>query len=304
MVKPDDSYLSHHDQKIIDSRAREMLNRADAWDRFPIPIEDILDAAKLQVAPTSVFDPLSIVSYLKGKASQVEDKLKSAVSKILGIYDSSENIIHIDDSVVQSKQTFLKLHETGHHEIPTHKKMFRFFQDCNQTLSPDIADQFEREANNFARYILFKGETYAEYAADSNFGIKIPLALAKKFGSSLYASCREYARTNSRACAVYILEPVEFVPNVGANACVRRIECSAGFLEKFGAPRDLAINEKHFLWNVVPIGRKMTRPTPVRMYDKNGQLHECLAEAFDTTHNVLVLLYPVKELETVVSMAI
>ena len=28
----------------------------------------------------------------------------------------------------------------------------------------EIADQFEREANNFARFALFKGETYARYA--------------------------------------------------------------------------------------------------------------------------------------------
>ena len=26
--------------------------------------------------------------------------------------------------------------------------------------------------------------------------------------------------------------------------------------------------------------------------DLNGRQHECLAEAFDTTHNILILLYP------------
>ena len=94
--------------------------------------------------------------------------------------------------------------------------MFRFFQDCDKTLSPEIADQFEREANNFARFALFKGDTYAAYAADCAFEIKTPMKLAKKFGASLYASAREFARTNHRACVVYVLEPLEYVK---ATAC-------------------------------------------------------------------------------------
>lgn len=303
VLKPDDSYLSPSDKKIIEERALKMLHRADAWDRFPVPVDDILEAANLKIAPKSMFDPAAILSYLKNKASDVEHRIKSAVSKVFGIYDAGENIIHIDDSVVVSKQNFLKLHETGHHDIPTHRKIFRFFQDCKQTLSPETADQFEREANNFARYILFKGDTFGEHAADYEFGIKTPMKLAKQFGASIYAACREYARTNSKACAVFVLEPMQFVPKSGAEAHVRRIEISPRFLEEFGSPRDQIINKDHYLWNAVPIGRKMTKPTPIRIKDKNGQIHECLAEAFDTTYNILVLLYPVKELQPKVFMA-
>ena len=40
----------------------------------------------------------------------------------------------------------------------------------------------------------------------------------------------------------------------------------------------------------------MTRPISLTISDLNGQQHECLAEAFDTTYNVLILLYPVTEL--------
>ena len=116
--------------------------------------------------------------------------------------------------------------------------MFRFFQDCEQNLAPEIADQFEREANNFARFALFKGETYARYAADCEFDIKTPIKLAKKFGASNYASAREFARTHHRACVVYILEPIEFVDGHGARAAVRRIEPSPSFVTQFGRPTD------------------------------------------------------------------
>lgn len=199
-------------------------------------------------------------------------------------------------SQTSSKQNFLKLHETGHHEIPTHKKAFRFFQDCEKTLAPEIADLFEREANNFARYVLFQGDGFAKLAADCVFEIKTPIKLAKKFGASVYASAREFARTSPKACLVYILEPIEFVEGVGARAAVRRVEPSPAFRAQFGCPDETVITLDHVLGPILPIGRKMTRPRTLPIYDLNGTEHECLVEAFDTTFNVLILVYAVRAL--------
>jgi hypothetical protein len=39
-----------------------------------------------------------------------------------------------------------------------------------------------------------------------------------------------------------------------------------------------------------------TRPTSLSINDLNGSKHKCVAEAFDTTFNVLILLYPVRAL--------
>lgn len=295
-MKPDDSTLNSHDLLAIERRAAHLLDRANAWDRYPVPIDDLLAAANVKVAAHSLFNPANILAYLKGKAEETSSNIKSAMSKILGIYDAGESLIHIDQSVVESKQTFLKLHETGHHEIPTHKKLFRFFQDCEKTLAPEISDQFEREANNFARFVLFKGDAFMSHAADYAFEINTPIKLAKRFGASIYASAREFARTNPRACVVYILESIEFVEGDGARAKVRRIEPSSKFLSLFGVPQDTVITLDHPLGPVLPIGRKMTRPTTLSIKDKNGVAHECIAEAFDTTYNVIVLLYPVKTL--------
>lgn len=296
MIKPDDSSLDPDDLRAVEGHARKLLDRADAWDRFPTPIDDILAAAEVTVAPTSMFDPQRMLAYLRDKSAEATRRLKSAIAKVLGLYDADERIIHIDDTVGASKQVFLKLHETGHHELPAHARAFRIFQDCEKTLDPDIADQFEREANNFARCVLFQGDAYRQAAADCTFGIKTPLTLARRFGGSVYASCREFARTNHRACAVYVLEPVAFVEGDGARAVVRRIIPSPGFARQFGRPADVAITPDHVLGPVLPIGRKMTRPTTVLFEDRNGTVHECLAEAFDTTWNILILVYPVKAL--------
>ena len=295
-MKPDDSSLNPVDLDIIEKRARLLLDKADAWEVYPVPINDLLAAANVQVAPTSAFDPIALVNYLQGKASQVGNNIKSALSKVLGLYDAAESLIHIDDTVTEARQTFLKLHETGHHDIPTHKKLFRFFQDCEKTLAPEIADQFEREANNFARFALFKGDRYSQDAADCAFEIKTPIKLAKRYGASVYASAREFARTNHRACVVYVLEPIEFVEGAGAQAQVRRIETSPAFRLQFGVPSEMVITLDHALGPILPIGRKMTKPRVVIFDDRNGVSHECLAEAFDTTYNVVLFMYPTKAL--------
>jgi hypothetical protein len=297
MRKPDDSTLTIADLVAIESRARLSLDKASAWGRFPTPVDDIVAAAKLKVAPKGMFDPASFLAFVKHKAAGAANALKAAISKVLGLYDANEQIIHIDESLGQSKQKFLKLHETGHHELPTHRKIFSLFQDCSETLAPAIADQFEREANNFARFALFQGTAFKEHAADMKMGIRTPMDLARKFGASHYASAREFARTHHRPCVVYILEPMEFVPGQGMTAGVRRIEVSPSFDLEFGKPDDVLIGPTHSLAPLLPIGRKMTRPTPLLYLDKNGVKHECLGEAFDTTHNVLLLIYPTQALE-------
>ena len=152
------------------------------------------------------------------------------------------------------------------------------------------------EANNFARYLLFKGATFAETAADYPFEIRTPMKLAKTFGASIYAAAREYARTNHRACVVFVLEPLENGAGSAFPAPVRRIESSPAFRARFGRPAVNAITPDHPLWPVIPVHRRMTRPVPVIISDLNGQQHECLAEAFNTTYNILILLYPVSEL--------
>lgn len=47
---------------------------------------------------------------------------------------------------------------------------------------------------------------------------------------------------------------------------------------------------------LLPIGRRMTRPTILVAKDRNGTRHECVAEAFDTKWNILILICPVREL--------
>ena len=114
MPKSDDSRLDPDSLRAVEERASKLLDRSCAWDRFPTPIEDILQAAQLHVAPSSAFDPARILTYIRKKTADAAKYLKSALSKVFGIYDADEYIIHIDDTVVETKQNFLDLKDAIH----------------------------------------------------------------------------------------------------------------------------------------------------------------------------------------------
>ena len=99
MAKADDSSLDPEELRAVQEAARRALDRASGWGVFPTPIADILDAANIRVAPASAFDPRRIMEYLVGKAERTAAVIKSAISKVFGICDADEYLIHIDHNV-------------------------------------------------------------------------------------------------------------------------------------------------------------------------------------------------------------
>lgn len=93
MAKADDSSLDPEQVGAVQLAARRALDRATGWGVFPTSIPDILEAAKLKIAPASAFDPRRIVEYLMGKSEHAAEALKSAISKVFGIYDADESLI-------------------------------------------------------------------------------------------------------------------------------------------------------------------------------------------------------------------
>ncbi|QKD20583.1 ImmA/IrrE family metallo-endopeptidase [Mesorhizobium sp. NZP2077] len=300
MRKPDDSSLSPNEYTAIHRAAIDLLNKANAWDRLPTPVPDLLSAAKLRVSPLSAFDPRTLLRYAQDLGDRAARFVKSAIEKVRGVFDVQADLIHIDTSVTETKQNFIKLHEAGHKHIPHQRPMFKWIQDCDKSLSPDISDQFEREANIFAAVVFFQDSRFAQMAADSSFGIKVPLALSKKFGASIYASLREYVRRNTRACAVIVLNPVEVCPLLGMTSPLRRVEISPLFQKRFG---ELILPEQidgaNPLASFIPLGgRKMSKPGTLPMEDRNGQIVEFVAEGFGTPYNTFILIHARSDLKT------
>lgn len=287
-MRPDDRDISREQRAEVESRALHLLHRADAWGRIPVPVEDLLDAARLRVASYSVFHPRAIAAYARAQGEKAAKLIKQAVGKIFGILDTAEEIIHIDDSVTEGKQIFLTFHETGHHELPHQRKLFRFFEESEKELDPAVADLFEREANNFARFIIFNGDVFRDRAADYQLSFGSVKKLQRAFKVSLYAALREYTRTHRLTCFALCCEPPTFSKGNGLTCEVRRIEVSPSFESQFGNPSLEFIAGAHPLAKLVPFGRRVTRPTEFVLKDKNGVAREFIGEALDTTYHVLI----------------
>ncbi|QPB24562.1 ImmA/IrrE family metallo-endopeptidase [Rhizobium sp. 007] len=298
-MKLDDSSLTPSEYAAIHRAATDLLNKASAWDRLPTPVPDLLGAATLRVAPMSAFDPRALLRHAREFGARAANLVKSAIEKVRGIFDVHEDLIHVDTTVAESKQNFLKLHEAGHKHIPHQSGLFKWIQDCDKSLSPDVSDQFEREANIFASVVLFQDGRFAEMAADSAFSIKVPLALSKKFGASAYASMREYVRRNDRACAVIVLNPVEICPVLGMRSELRRVELSPLFQKRFGELKlPEHVDRLSPLAEFIPLaGRRMSRPGTLRLEDKNGDVVEFIAEGFGTPFNSFILIHATAELK-------
>jgi len=190
---------------------------------------------------------------LAAKAAAGFATIKSALSKVLGLFEANDRLVIIDKDVPRPRIPFVKLHETGHGSMPHQTKLYALMQDCDQTLDPEITDLFEREANVFASEAMFQGEVFAEQAHDREFGIKTAMALAKQFGGSNYATFRRYVTTNPRACCLIVLEPASPDGAGGFKVNVRRVIASTSFDQIYNsAALAVPITSQHALGRVVP----------------------------------------------------
>ncbi|HEY6250989.1 MAG TPA: ImmA/IrrE family metallo-endopeptidase, partial [Candidatus Angelobacter sp.] len=216
--------------------------------------------------------------------------IKSALSKVLGMFESNDRFVFIDRNAPKPRIPFIKLHEAGHGRLPHQCKMYKLVHDCEKTLDPYITDLFEREANVFASEVLFQGDVFSNEAHGQSFGMKVPMKLAKKYGASNYATFRRYVMTSPNACCLVVLEPSQYDDQGDLTAQVRRVVPSKLF-EKlydekvFGS----TVNVTHPLGAVVP-RKRMCYPREVLLTDRDGDERICRAEAFDTGHHTLILL--------------
>ncbi|SDJ18467.1 MULTISPECIES: ImmA/IrrE family metallo-endopeptidase [Bradyrhizobium] len=251
-----------------------------------------MEAAKLTVVDDEILNASFLERFIKSAKASVAT-IKSALSKVLGLFEANDRLVIIDKDTPAPRIPFVKLHEAGHGTMPHQSKVYSLIHDCEKTLDPEIADLFEREANVFASEALFQGELWAQHANDHKFGIKTGMALAKQFGGSNYATFRRYVTSNASACCLVVLEPKLTYDHAGFRADIRRVVVSKTFHRMYDAAGfGTAIVSGHSLASLVPRGAKqrMVAPREFVLTDRNGDTRTCTGEAFKTPHQILVLV--------------
>jgi len=245
MTRPDDSLLNPHQSANVQRHADRLLREASAIGRFPTPIDDLMAAAKLTVVDDEVLNERFLRQFIK-KAKATVATVKSALSKVLGLFAANDRFVVIDKNAPKPRVPFIKLHEAGHGTMPHQSKLYKIMHDCEKTLEPEIADLFEREANVFASEVLFQGEAFSQEANAQCFGIKVPMKLARKYGGSNYATFRRFVLTNPHVCCVVILDPPVYDAEGDLSAEVRRVVMSKSFEKSGSAGRKRLIPRTQF----------------------------------------------------------
>jgi Zn-dependent peptidase ImmA (M78 family) len=291
MTRPDDSLLDSHQLANVLRHADQLLRDASAIGRFPTPIDDLLAAAKLTVVDDEVLSEGFLENFIK-KAKATVATVKSALSKVLGLFDANDRFVVIDKNAPKPRVPFIKLHEAGHGTMPHQSKLYKIMHDCEKTLEPDIADLFEREANVFASEVLFQGEVFSQEAHGQSFSIRVPMKLAKKYGGSNYATFRRYVITNPHACCVVVLNLPLYDAEGVLFAEVRRVVVSKSFECIFDCRVLLStVTGTHPLGSAVPSnGKRMSFQREIVLTDRNQDERICMAEAFNTGKQTLILI--------------
>lgn len=297
MRRADDSSLTQHQLLRVRKEAERALREAGALGVLPTPVDQIMAAAQVVEVKDDVLSP-GFIAKIRAGAERAGQTIKRAASKVLGIFHASDGLIYICKSLIKVKQRFVGLHEAGHGFMPWQRSMYIVVEDCQKALDAATAELFDREANIFASEVLFQLNTFQEMARDEKFEIWTPIRLAKKFDASIYASIRQYVSKNDQACAVVVLNMPELAEGDGFRVSLRRPIQSSEFTKIFGAyawkdtytPDDV-------LGSLVPIGkRKSSGKRSISLRDKNGDLHECIAESFSSGHQIFILIHAVKTL--------
>lgn len=293
-MKPDDCTLPAESQREVIKAADLLLRKADAVGRFPTPVADLVSAANLEISRESALARIGLDNFYRRLPNAMKltpDAFKKAASKVLGLLHRQDRMIHLDPALHPKRRTYVTVHEIGHEFLPHQRTTFKILEDSDVELDSETQDLYEREANVFASEVLFQGRRFTVEAADHSISIKVAIDLSKRYGPSVYSSARRYVSTHRQPCALIVFNrPVELI-GIGKAITVRRIVLSPAFHQRFG---NLSLmdtwSEGTFFYKHRP-RNKFTPPVSCSIVDVNGDKQQCVAEAFDTTHQILFLIH-------------
>lgn len=264
---------------------------------FPTPIDRIMSVANVEEVTEDLLSP-GLLAKIRATAEKAGGVLKRALSKVMGLFHASAGLVYLDQSLIEVKKRFVRLHESAHGFLPWQRPLYAVVEDCDKSLDPEAADLFDREANVFATEVLFQLETFRDMAESKPFEVWTPVRLAKSFNASIYASMRQYVSKNHRACAVVVLDMPEIVEGDGFRANLRRPVQSASFTETFGDNLWKAYyTPADDIGRLIPQGKmKSSGKRNLVLVDRNGVRHECIAESFTQRFQVFVLIHSVRTL--------
>jgi len=249
-------------------------------------------------------NPSDVLNYLKLSYlafdfdSNLALEAKPQGSRPRALLSFRDKLIAVHDSLSRTRRRFSILHEIGHYVLPAHQHSLYL---CDSTaMSPWARLSFEREANEFAADLLFKGGLFSLDAARMGISAQTVAALAGKYDGSFEATARRLVERNLRPVMLVVFRNVADAAQLDADAEqvweVRYCIASPVFKARFFArvtgnmPADVASE-------LLSPGRGITESVvrDILVSSPGGEKRPFRAEFFYNQYNMLCLLTPRQE---------
>ena len=278
----------------IKKYARRLLRAADVGDRLPTPQDDILSCAELALSGAIDLD-----DYKESFFQKASSALISGLGKLLGILDVREKTIIISPDISDSRRPFITFHEVTHDMLPWQVDTYKYFEDNNETLRPDIEKRFEKEANYGSAQLLFQCDRFEKEAKGYELSLRTAIELKQDYGTSFHSIFWNYVATNNKSCALLVFRRCGY-----AEFYNGRMEqpyellypvTSKKFLKEFGG---MTLPDKYYsdhpftqLMNGPSIDIKDVYEGEIALKNRNGEKVNVNFEAWTNSYNLFVLIW-------------
>ncbi|MEJ7623737.1 MAG: hypothetical protein WKF34_07070 [Pyrinomonadaceae bacterium] len=184
-------------------------------------------------------DDSSLSGFLETLSESARNSFKSIFNKVRGIADFRRSVIYVRADT-GPRVLFAKSHELAHHDIPWHKISGGekgYLHDDDYTLSPQVKELFEQEANYYAADLIFRGKRFINLARSVRPSFLAIFQLSAQHGASNQATLRRFVESQDElvASVCYLPSKLNFSMETGLGVLnAPRLVGSPNFIARFG----------------------------------------------------------------------
>lgn len=178
----------------------ELLKRTEQFNNHSLDFESINSLLKLTTTEVDIAKEI--------KLPEVGEQLE-----IRGILNISEKQIIINSTESEQRKRFSNAHELGHYTLPKHREIL--YQCTKEDMSHLTYLIIEKEANQFAANLLFKGSSFDNYINNfDNLTFRLIKDISVQYSSSITAALRRTIEQYKKPAAMVVIREVNSKPRI------------------------------------------------------------------------------------------
>lgn len=266
----------------LESLANGLLKRAGVYGILPTPLEALYEHSGV----TCVNELPEKEAFMKTLGKAAKARFEDTLRSIRGIADLRDEVVYIHQDQTDVQGRFARSHEISHQTIPWHDTTDSYI-DTSFELSPDIEEEFEREANYMGAELIFQCDHFRRMALDYKANISSALLLADEHGASYHSTIWKLVEVQDEKICVAQYYPVKKDdPTQGLR--LEKIVGSYNFNKKIAdieLPKIIAPNHD---WYIAVKSREVSNDS-IRL-NVDGQLRTFEWSAWFNTYTLFVML--------------